>query len=138
VAVLVAHGAVPEEVFAAVAAEAGPLLGADSTGVLRYDLDSTGTVLGAWSSVGTTLPFPVGTRLGPGDRSVGTLVSQTRRPARIDDYAQASGPSAEGPAQGRVEVDGLPGMVVRVGGLDVLAGDSRRPLLRGARITKTT
>jgi GAF domain-containing protein len=95
VAVLVARGTVPQEVFAAVAAEAGRLLGADFTGVVRYDPDGTGTVLGAWSSTGAALPFPAGTRLGPGDRTVGTLVSQTRRPARIDDYAQASGPGAD-------------------------------------------
>ena len=39
VATLVARAAAPEEVFAAVAAEAGQVLGADVTGISRYDQD---------------------------------------------------------------------------------------------------
>jgi GAF domain-containing protein len=95
VAVMVARGAPPGEVFAAVAEEAGRLLGADFTGVARYDPDGTGTVLGAWSRTGTAVPVPVGTRTGTGRRNAGTLVFQTGRPARIDDYAGATGPTAE-------------------------------------------
>jgi GAF domain-containing protein len=95
VAVMVARGAMPSEVFAAVAEEAGQLLGADFTGVARYDPDGTGTVLGAWSRTGTAVPVPVGTRTGTGWRNAGTLVFQTGRPARIDDYAGATGPTAE-------------------------------------------
>ena len=52
VATLVARGAPPEEVFAAVTAEAGRLLGVDHARVSRYDAD--GVVNGGrdWSSSG--------------------------------------------------------------------------------------
>ena len=56
VATLVAGGASPEEVFAAVATEAGRLLGADVTGVGRYDTGGAVTVVGAWSSAGVAVP----------------------------------------------------------------------------------
>ena len=94
VATLVARTAPPEEMFAAVAAEAGQVLAADITGVTRYDPDGTGTVLGAWSRTGATVPVSVGTRLGPGERNMTTLVFKTGRPTRIDDYADATGPTA--------------------------------------------
>ena len=40
-------------------------------------------------------PFPVGTRWKLGGQNMHTLVFQTGRAARIDDYAGASGPVAE-------------------------------------------
>ncbi|HEY0496156.1 MAG TPA: GAF domain-containing protein, partial [Kutzneria sp.] len=95
VATLVAQGAPPEQVFAAVAAEVGQLLSADITGLIRYDPDGAATVLGAWSNTGTSLPTPGATRLSLGGRNVATLVFQTGQPARIDDYADASGQSAD-------------------------------------------
>ncbi|MDX6211307.1 MAG: hypothetical protein QOF82_394 [Frankiales bacterium] len=94
VATLVARAPAPEEVFAAVAEEVGRLPGCDITLLNRYDPDGAATALGVWSSSGT-LPFPVGTRVHIGGRNVPTLVFQTRRPARIDDYTQASGPLAD-------------------------------------------
>ena len=93
VATLVARAAPPEEVFAAVTEEAGRLLGADYATMARYDPDGTRTVVAAWSSTGAA--FPVGSRARLGGRNVPTLVFQTGRPARIDDYAGASGPIAE-------------------------------------------
>jgi signal transduction histidine kinase/putative methionine-R-sulfoxide reductase with GAF domain len=94
VATLVARAPPPEEVFAAVAAEAGRLLCADVTLMSRYDPGGAITVLGAWSGTGAAVPFPVGTQTSPGGRNVTTLVFRTRRPARIDDYAGATGPPA--------------------------------------------
>jgi len=93
VATLVARGASPEEVFAAVTEEAGRLLGADHTVVARYDRDAARTVVGSWSSTGPA--FPVGRRIRLGGRNVPTLVFQTHQTARIDDYRAASGPVAE-------------------------------------------
>jgi signal transduction histidine kinase len=91
VATLVARGAPPEKVFAAVAAEAGRLPNTDLTTVSRYDPDGTVTVLGAWSSAGTAIPlFSVGVRISPGGQNLATLVFQTRRPVRIDDYHRNS------------------------------------------------
>ena len=92
VAMLVARAAPPEQVFAAVTEEAGRLLGASYTAMCRYDLDDTRTIVAAWSSTGPT--FPVGNVMTLGGRNVPTLVFETRRPARIDDYAGGSGPIA--------------------------------------------
>jgi signal transduction histidine kinase len=93
VATLVARSAPPEEVFAAVTEEAGRLLGADYTSMARYDPDGARTVVAAWSSIGAA--FPIGARAMLGGRNVATMVSQTGRAARIDDYADASGPAAD-------------------------------------------
>jgi signal transduction histidine kinase len=91
VATLVARGAPPQEVFAAVAAEAGRLPGTDMTTVCRYDPDGAATVLGAWSSAGAVIPlFSAGIRVSIGGRNLATLVFQTRRPVRIDDYGRNS------------------------------------------------
>ena len=94
VATLVARGAPPEEVFAAVTEEAGRLLQADYGSMARCDPDATRTVVANWSRTGAAV-FPVGSRTRLGGRNVSTLVFQTGRPARIDDYADTSGPVAE-------------------------------------------
>jgi signal transduction histidine kinase/predicted ATPase len=91
VATLVARAAPPDEVLATVTEEAGRLLDAAATILCRYDPDGTETVVGVWSATGR-VPVPVGNRTGLGGRNVSTLVFQTGRPARIDDYADASGP----------------------------------------------
>jgi signal transduction histidine kinase len=93
VATLVARGAPPEEVFAAVTEEAGRLLGATYTTMARYDPDGARTVVAACSGTGPT--FPVGNRMSLGGRNVSTLVFQRGRAARIDDYGDTSGPVAE-------------------------------------------
>jgi signal transduction histidine kinase len=94
-AVLVAGGAPPEEVFVAVTAEIGRVLAADLTSMSQYDAGGTATVVGTWSKTGAAMPIPVGLRLPPGGRNIHTLVVETGRPARIDDYANASGPAAD-------------------------------------------
>jgi signal transduction histidine kinase len=91
VATLVAGGAPPEGVFAAVAAEAGRLLRADLTGICRYDTDGAATSVGAWTETDTSLADAVGGRLSLGGRNVTTMVFQTGQPVRIDDYGDASG-----------------------------------------------
>jgi signal transduction histidine kinase len=90
VATLVAGAAAQEEVFAAVTEEAGRLLGAHHATMSRYDPDGTASVVASWSATGAA--FPVGSRLSLGGRNAHTLVFQTRRPARISNYADASGP----------------------------------------------
>jgi GAF domain-containing protein len=93
VATLVARAAAPEEVFAAVTEEAGRLLGAHHATMSRYDPDGAATVVASWSSTGAA--FPVGTFIPLGGRNAHTLVFKTHRPARIDDYAGASGATGE-------------------------------------------
>jgi signal transduction histidine kinase len=95
VAVLVARRDPASEVFAAIAAEAGRLLAADLTVMGRYEPDGGATFLAQWERTGVAAPVPLGTRFSPGGRNVHTMVFQTGRPARIDNYASATGPAAE-------------------------------------------
>jgi signal transduction histidine kinase len=94
VATLVAAGMPPEEVFAAVAAEAGRLLGADLTAVGRYEPDERMTVLGAWRTTGAPMPFRVGNRVPLGGQNMATLIWKTQQPIRFDHYGNATGPMA--------------------------------------------
>jgi len=94
VATLVARGAAPEEVFAAVAAEAGRLMDADLTTVGRYEPDGLVT-LGTWSNSGATAPFSAGTRIPLGGHNLITEVFQTGRTVRMDDYGVATGAAAD-------------------------------------------
>jgi GAF domain-containing protein len=93
VATMVARAAPPEEIFAAVSAEAGRVLGADFTFLSRYDADNAATIVASWS--GASAAFPAGTRVNLGGRNIHTLVFQTGQAARIDDYTDASGPATD-------------------------------------------
>jgi signal transduction histidine kinase len=90
VATLVARGVRPEEVFAAVAEEAGRLLPAGYAHLARYEPDRTLTTVAAWGAA--AVGFPVGSRRILEGNNLGTLVLETGRPARMDRYADASGP----------------------------------------------
>ena len=58
VATLVAGGASPEEVFAAVAEEVGRLLGTVQTNMLRYDPDDVATIVAVHGRSATPRPSP--------------------------------------------------------------------------------
>jgi signal transduction histidine kinase len=94
VAMLVAAGPEPEDVFTAVAEEAGRLLGALSAATIRYDGEYAWTV-GRWSE-GETRGFQVGTAV-PLEDSDGltAIVKRTGAAARIDDYTDVRGRAAE-------------------------------------------
>jgi GAF domain-containing protein len=88
VATLVARGAPPEKVFAAVVEEVGRLLPVDLVSMARYEPDRTMTFVASW---GRPVDFvPVGSRLSLGGNNLNTIVFETARPARIDSYAGAS------------------------------------------------
>ena len=87
VATLVARGAVPEEVFAAVAEEVGRLFLVEVAAMIRYESDGTATYV---ASAGGR--FVVGTRLKLEGKNASTLVYQTGRAVRTESYADASGP----------------------------------------------
>jgi signal transduction histidine kinase len=91
VATLVAQGAPPDKVFVAVAAEISQVLAADFTIVSRYDRDDAATVVGLWTRTDAPAPLAIGDQMSLGGRNLHTLVFQTDRPARIDDYDDASG-----------------------------------------------
>jgi signal transduction histidine kinase len=95
VATLVARGTPPGEVFAAVAAEAGRLLGADFTFLSRYGAARAATITGAWARTGTAGVLSAGSRWGIGGRNLHTIVFRTGRPARMDDYTGSLGSLAQ-------------------------------------------
>ena len=88
VATLVARATPPEAVFAAVAEEVGQLLPVNSATMCRYESDGTLTFVAHWGSAAAR--FPVGTRRPLGGHNLGTLVFESGRPARVDDYADSS------------------------------------------------
>ena len=133
VAMLVARGASPEEVFAAVTEEAGRLLGADHTMMARYDADGEIRVVATWSSAGDA--FPVGTSARLGGHNVQTMVFQTGQAARIDDYAGASGPIAEAAREFGLHASvGVPVSVEGSVWAVVLAESCREPLPAGTEM----
>ena len=91
VATLVARGAAPQEVFAAVTAEAGRAVSADFTSLWRYDPDGAVTTVGNWGA-GRPYPMPVGTWIPAGGANVHTDVFRTHRPARLDRIEKDLGP----------------------------------------------
>jgi len=89
VATLVAHGARPAEVFAAVSQEVGQLFGSDTAAVFRFDSDhSAVVVVGASRDLEPTIP--VGTRLGIDEPLATARVYRTGRSARFDAWDRAS------------------------------------------------
>jgi signal transduction histidine kinase len=90
VATVVAGGAAPEDVFAAITEEVGRLLPVDFADMSRCEPDGTVTFVAAWGS--TAAVFPVGSRWIPEGKNLCSLVAGTGRPARIESYADASGP----------------------------------------------
>jgi PAS domain S-box-containing protein len=87
VATLVARGSSPEQVFTAVADEVALLRNFEVTRLLRFERDGTATVV-ADRGHGA---FPVGTTLTMEGENLAAIVRRTARPARVDDYAQATG-----------------------------------------------
>jgi signal transduction histidine kinase len=92
VATLVARETAPEDVFAAVTQEVGRLLRVDIATMLRYETDRTATVVAAWSE--TRRYIPPGTRVRLDGENVAAVVLRTRQPARVDSFANSSGPLA--------------------------------------------
>jgi PAS domain S-box-containing protein len=90
VATLVARDASPDDVFGAVVEEVGGLLPVASAAMGRFDPDGMFTTVAAWSRAKPA--FPVGMRWAPEGKNVTALVFRTGRPARLDDFSDASGP----------------------------------------------
>ena len=91
VATLVAAAAAPQEIFDAVAKEVANILGLPRVEMVRYESDLYGTVIGASGDH----PFPPGSRWPLDGPSIMSLVHESGRPARIDDYGDLSGTIAE-------------------------------------------
>jgi len=90
IATLVAQGAPPQEVFAAVVEEVGGLLPVRSAAMGRYHPDGTVITVAAWSTA--EVAFPIGRRSDPEGDNVTGIALRTGHPARVDDFSNASGP----------------------------------------------
>jgi signal transduction histidine kinase len=95
VATLVAQGAEPKAVFAAVAVEAARLLGVGAVSLISYDADAQ-MFTKIFGTHGQRSPVPDGTTWPVDDCPEGALVVKTGRPARIDDWSNIPGPTAAG------------------------------------------
>jgi PAS domain S-box-containing protein len=89
VAALVASEPSPDEVFGSVAEEVVRLVGVDNTLVFRYEAEGPATLVAAGGE--GDIGVPVGTRVTLEGENVAARVLRTRRPARLDDYANATG-----------------------------------------------
>jgi signal transduction histidine kinase len=87
IATLVAQGAAPSAVFDAATAEVGELMNASAVSLARYEDDEHLVVLATRG-----MPYVhAGDRFALGGHNVTSTVMRTGRPARLDDYSQASG-----------------------------------------------
>jgi PAS domain S-box-containing protein len=128
VATLVAQSTPPEQLFAAVTEEVGQLLPVGSAAMGRYESDGTFTTVAAWSA--SFVAFPVGRRWVPEGRNVTALVFETGRPARMDDFSDASGAiGAAAREAGYRSAVGTPIMVEgRLWGMISAASSAEQPL----------
>src|SRR6476659_1890279 len=95
VATLVASEASPERVFTAVSVVCVRVIKVDASAVLRYEGDDTATIVGRHSRVGDEDAFTLGLRL-PADENTGIgRVLRTGAPARIHDYTNRTGQTAD-------------------------------------------
>jgi PAS domain S-box-containing protein len=92
VATLVARGTRPAEVFAAVAEEVGRVMDVDSTSIIRYEADGTGTVV---AISGENILTPAGSNWTLEGDSIAARVFRTRRSARMNSFTGAAGVLAE-------------------------------------------
>jgi PAS domain S-box-containing protein len=95
VATLVARNAAQAEVFGAIATEIGRLLAVDSVAMVRFEEEErAGLVVASAGPIARTLP--TGTRQRLEGNNLASMVHDTGRPARLDDYAaDATGPLTE-------------------------------------------
>lgn len=91
VATAVARGGSPEHVFAATVAELHAVVAADTTALMRYEADGSGTLLATLGDSG----FEVGSRIPLIGDSPTAEVRRTGRTAHIDNLEHASGPTVE-------------------------------------------
>ncbi len=91
VATAVARGGSPDDVFAATVAELHAVVAADTTALMRFEADGSGTLLATLGESG----FEVGSRIPLIGDSPTSEVRRTGRTARIDNFEHASGPAVE-------------------------------------------
>jgi GAF domain-containing protein len=93
VATLVAEEAPPDRVFATIARELAQLLQVEDCRMIRYQANHTALVVGGWGVLQGAVP--VGTGRSLEGNSASSIVFRSGRPARLDDYSEATGPIGE-------------------------------------------
>jgi signal transduction histidine kinase len=93
IAMLVAEGVQPPNLFAVVAEEVGRVVDVPLVRIARYESDGTATECASFSTQGATIPF--GTRSSLEGTNVLRLVRESCDAARIDDYSGLAGEIAE-------------------------------------------
>ena len=91
VATLVAEDVPPSELFDAVAREVGTLLGADFSGLARFEEDAVIPVA-LWAAAGEHPPAPPSWPRQPGDPA--SAIAETGQPVRWEDWGLLPGPIA--------------------------------------------
>ena len=91
VAMLIAEDAPARELFRAVTREVGVLLGADISGMARFEGDAAVTTA-TWAVDGKDPPIPDPWQMDPGDPA--GAIADARRVVRWDDWTQVPGPTA--------------------------------------------
>jgi signal transduction histidine kinase len=93
VATLVARGATPKQVFAAVIEEYARLVPVDAAAIARLEPDDTLLYVASW---GRAVDFlPVGSRWTLDGKNIATDVIETGRPVRVESQAGATGTLAD-------------------------------------------
>ena len=93
-AALVARGVEPLEVFGAVAEEMRRCVNAFIATLWRYESGGQITLVGAAAEPRARAKWPPGTRIPFDCNNIAAVVRRTGRPARIDNYDNAAGPTA--------------------------------------------
>jgi signal transduction histidine kinase len=93
IATLVAGGAPPVEVFAAIAEQVGTVIGLPLVVVWRYESDGVGVVIGAWGEL--RHHFEPGSRWPLDGGAVCALLRKVGRPRRVEDFRDVPGTIAD-------------------------------------------
>src|ERR1044072_2066041 len=97
VASLIARGAPPSELFAAVAYEVAQVTGIALVQIQRFEPDNTVTVAGAWGAA--PHPFQPGTKWNLEGSQIAAPIKRTGKPVRIVDFGAGGGPIRQGVAK---------------------------------------
>ena len=90
VATLVASDPVPARLFEGVSEEVGRVLEVESVGVIRFEDDGSGTIVGYWAADDAP-GFQTGERLPLDGETVSGKLRRSGRSQRVDDYTDVSG-----------------------------------------------
>jgi signal transduction histidine kinase len=128
VATLAARGAPPVEVFQTLIGEVGRLLPADAAALARYEIDDTMAEVARWTSSGGNAPVAI--RAPIESASASGLVFETRRPGRVNNYAEVPGVTGAAARElGWRSSVGAPVIVEgRIWGVMIVASKSDDPL----------